>query len=317
MEWKRIRLNEKYALATADNDCQTVIQYSDNQELSQLYSLLLERYQPSVQTKPHDFHYEHAGRQYRAHIYHHMGGWSVCLKRLPAKMKNLMDLGFAPMDIHELIKSPGLTLFVGPIDNGKSTSMASTVLFLYKKGLLGEAVTIEEPVEYIFRLPEITQRRVGDDIASHEEGIYQALRESPQTIVIGEIRDRPTAQAAIHAGMVGHLVLSTLHGNDVVDGISKMFALLDSEHDEVLPQALSGVVAQRLVKNKEGETILLYETLKIDQAARSVLLGGPKKLQELGNIFHDQGRARMQDNAAELVRQGILDQAVLNESFKS
>ena len=256
-----------------------------------------------------DFHQKINNLHWRGHAYFSLEGLSVCLKQLPSENLALEQLGFTISDLLPFLKQTGLVLFVGPIDNGKSTSMISAMKYLYEHGDLGETITIEQPVEYIFEEPEISQRRVNIDVSSFEEGIVDAVRESPTTIVIGEIRDRPSAHAAIRAGMLGHRVLSTLHGHDIIDGISNLFALLDKEHDEMLPHSLSGVVAQHLfsstVPNKKP--IMVYETLEIDREATSVLMEGVKNLRQLGNCFNKQNRHSLRNAMKELANSDRLN----------
>ena len=302
---------------TSEDGVSQYVTYETVSELREAYAGILKEHCPSRENQSADFHYRGAdGIDWRGHIYHHIHGWSVCLKRLPSSISALKDLGFDPADFLSFIQRPGLSLFVGPIDAGKTTAMLATMQHLRGQEQLGETITIEQPVEYIFDSGEISQRRVGPDVVSHAQGVYDAVRESPRTIVIGEIRDRLSAQAAVRAGMLGHRVLTTLHGNDVVNGITKLSALLDTEHNEVIPEALSGVVAQHLLRGIESPHVMIYEALEVDKEARHVLLQGPAVYHQLENVFHSQKRKTLAQCAEELIARGVLTQEEANQCLK-
>lgn len=305
---RRLKLSPKNALITPFFGKMVVdVGYEQSPVLNALYQEIIKVC--DFKTGSADFHQKINDLHWRGHAYFSLDGVSVCLKQLPSKNLSLQQLGFTISDLLPFLKQTGLVLFVGPIDNGKSTSMISAMKYLHKQGDLGETITIEQPVEFIFGEPEISQRRVGIDVGSFEEGIVDAVRESPTTIVIGEIRDRPSAHAAIRAGMLGHRVLSTLHGHDIIDGISNLFALLDKEHDEILPQSLSGVVAQHLFPGTDSnkKPVMVYETLEIDREATSVLQDGAKNLRQLGNCFKQQNRCRLGKAAKELASSGRIN----------
>ena len=314
--FRRLRLDEKSALVTPYEGAPRHFLYREHSEFGKLYSKVLAVQQPRRECESSDFHYRTARADWRGHVFHHIRGWSACLKQLPSKLLPLNQLGFDVNDLLPFVTRPGLSLFVGPIDAGKSTSMLSTIMHLQIEELLGETIMIEQPVEYIFDLIEISQRRVGPDVSSYEVGVRDAVRESPRTIVIGEIRDRPSAQAAVRAALLGHRVLSTLHGNNVIDGCTKLSALLDTEHNEVIPQALSGVVAQHLMKGVSTPNVLVYEALSIDREARNVLLEGPLSLHQLRNTFYTQGQRTLEQRADELVQRGVIDEREVSLCLK-
>lgn len=155
----------------------------------------------------------------------------------------------------------GLVLVTGPTGSGKSTSLASFIDYInqqYQKHI----VTIEDPVEFVFsdRKCKVSQRQVGIDTDSFASGIKYALRQDPDVILVGEIRDRETLDSALKAAETGHLVFATMHTNDAIQTIYRIVNMYEPEdRDSVrrqLAQTLRGTIAQKLVK-KLLETVVI------------------------------------------------------------
>ena len=316
---QRIMLSNDSAVLSSVGVAPFHFSYSKKTEkYKRLYFQILKKYQPGRGIDCADFPWLFDDSRWRAQIYHHNGGWSVAMKRLPDKIPALVDLGFVQrgVDPFTSVRRAGLFIFAGPTDAGKSTTLAAVAHELQTDGRLGLTCTIEEPIEHIYNSPEIFQRAVGVDVASFADGIREAVRQSVDTIIIGEIRDRAAAQAAVNAGLTGHRVFATLHGDSVINAIGRLYALVDNEHDEILPEALSGVVAQHLLQT-DGKQILLYESLEATiQVKTHLATEGASNLRQLGTEMHRQGRPCLREQAEEAVAAGKLKPGAV-EAFKS
>lgn len=279
--------------------------YSACAEYARLYQLLVDEHKPAKNWQVKDFSLEWEGARWRVHLYHHVDGWSAVLRLLPAAIPSLSELGFDSEEFSGFLGLQGMILFCGAASMGKSTTLAAYAQFAGQKDARGVTVSIEEPVEFLYSDKLTTQREVGSDVPNFATGIHDALRAAVQTIIVGEVREREPAHAAVQAGLSGHQVLATVHANDVCQAVSRMYALLDSEHDELLPDALAGVVAQHLIPVGDGVEPL-YETLLFDKMCRNALAeSGVKNLNELRNAQSHQNRASLKIRAGQFLNRGV------------
>ena len=158
-----------------------------------------------------------------------------------------------PNILHSIIEQPnGIVLVTGPTGSGKSTTIASLINQINKTSMK-HIITIEDPIEYVYETSKsiISQRQVGVDTPSFSDGIKYALRQDPDVIFIGEIRDRETMEAALKASETGHLVLSTLHTNDAVQTINRIVNMFEESNRYLvrkqLSETLRATIAQKLV----------------------------------------------------------------------
>ena len=304
---KRLALMENVTIVL-DGAVRSLVPHEQEPSYGQLYRAILQKYQPISPTQSCDFDWEFEGHRWRGNLYHSMTGWNIALKRLPAQIPSLKELGFERVDdVLSVIRGGKLVLFIGPTDAGKTTTLAASVHTLFKAGLLGQTTSIEEPIEYLYPSEfMISQRGVGADVASFQEGVHQAVRQSMDTIIIGEIRDRGTAHAAVAAGMTGHRVFATLHGDSIINGLARLFTLLGSEYGEVLSEALTGAVAQHLITTEGDKKLLIYETFLNDRNAQAVLRGGAGQLAHLSNELYSQYRKTLVEQVVELSKAGVL-----------
>lgn len=204
-----------------------------------------------------DFMFEIKGcSRFRVNYNRQMGLPALVIRNIPYGIPSLSELEL-PEVLNEIIKYPnGIILVTGPTGSGKSTTLAS----LINEISLNDSkhiITIEDPVEYVFNCKKsiISQRQVEVDTESFASGIKYALRQDPDVIFIGEIRDKETMQAALKASETGHLVFSTLHTNDAVQTISRIVNMFEESHrDSIrkqLADTLRATIAQKLVYSKE------------------------------------------------------------------
>lgn len=204
-----------------------------------------------------DFVYEIPGvSRFRVNYNKQLNNPSFVIRIIPFKIKSFEELHLPENIKHLLSANNGIVLITGPTGSGKSTTLAAIIDWFnsnYSKHIL----TIEDPVEYIFKSKKsvVSQRQVGVDTATFADGLKYALRQDPDVILIGEIRDRATAEAALKAAETGHMVFSTLHTNDAVQTITRIINMFEkNDRDNVkgqLAEVLRGTVAQKLVYSKK------------------------------------------------------------------
>ncbi len=204
--------------------------------------------------------------RFRVSVLKAKGNYGLVLRQIPYKMFGLRDIGL-PDKIRELLYRPrGLILVTGPTGSGKSTTLASMVNYI-NENRDGHIITIEDPIEYYHPHKHciVTQREVHSDVPSFSEAIRRALRQDPDIILVGEMRDLETIEAAISAAETGHLVFGTLHTNSAAKTIDRIVdAFPANMKDMIRTQLASSVVAvisQVLCKKIGGGRIAGYEIM--------------------------------------------------------
>ena len=235
--------------------------------------------------------------RYRVSLHRTMGRLGAVLRRIKTKVPALKELGLPEWLLTRWgAREHGLILVTGPTGSGKSTTIASLLQWM-NENLVRHIVTIEDPVEYQFtsKRCHFTQRQVGRDTGTFASGLRSALRQAPDVIFVGEIRDYETALTALQASETGHLVVSTLHSENVArhDGaLFESFSGQDEKHGvNLLANQLSGVLCQKLVQSADGGLHLLVEHVENAGAMRDWIAR-----RELQNI--DQYISRGSDPAA-------------------
>lgn len=204
-----------------------------------------------------DFVYEIKGvSRFRVNYNRQIGQPGLVIRNIPYKVPELEELAL-PNILSSLVNHPnGIILVTGPTGCGKSTTIASLINLINTK-TSKHVVTIEDPIEYVFECNKsiVSQRQIGIDTTSFEDGIKYALRQDPDVIFIGEIRDKDTMSAALKASETGHLVLSTLHTNDAVQTINRIVNLFEESNRYLirkqLAETLRATIAQKLVYSEK------------------------------------------------------------------
>src|ERR1043166_1153446 len=235
--------------------------------------------------------------RYRVNLHRTMGRLAAVMRRIKTSVPSLNALG-APewLMTRWAAREHGLILVTGPTGSGKSTTIASILQWM-NENLVRHIVTIEDPVEYQFTSDRchFTQRQVGRDTGTFATGLRSALRQAPNVIFVGEIRDYETALTALQASETGHLVVSTMHSERIADTMERylnLFPAEDAKHGvNLLANQLSGVLCQKLVESADGGLHLLVEHVENAGAMRDWIAR-----RELHNI--DQYIARGSDPAA-------------------
>ncbi|MEM1090675.1 MAG: PilT/PilU family type 4a pilus ATPase [Pseudomonadota bacterium] len=192
------------------------------------------------------------GTRYRFNLYWRSGGLAVALRRLEERFRSLGELGL-PESLYDLCNLPyGLVLVSGPTGSGKSTTLA-TLIDRINQSHACHVITIEDPIEYIHRSSRalVNQRQVGMDTDSFNDALVNSLREDPDVVLVGEIRDTDTIRTAITAAETGHLVLASVHAGDAVSTIERVVGVFPADEQVSIRQQLAlvlrSVVSQRLM----------------------------------------------------------------------
>jgi len=221
----------------------------------------------------------YGGSRCRVHLFRQQGVPSVALRLLRETIPALGSLGLPPaaLTLTELHK--GIVLVTGETGSGKSTTLAA-MLDAINHTRKAHIVTLEDPVEYLYKPDKcaINQREVGRDTRSFSDGLRASLREDPDVILIGEMRDRDTIETAITAAETGHLVFGTLHtgsASDAVDRIVQVFpADMQTQIRLQLSMTLEAVLTQKLVLKKGGGRALACEMMVVTDAVRNLIRAG-------------------------------------------
>lgn len=204
--------------------------------------------------------------RFRVSVLKSKGNYGLVLRQIPNKMYGLRDIGL-PDKVRELLYRPrGLILVTGPTGSGKSTTLASMVNYI-NENREGHIITIEDPIEYYHPHKRciVTQREIGADVPSFAEAIKRALRQDPDIILVGEMRDLETIEAAISAAETGHLVFGTLHTNSAAKTVDRIVDAFPANMKEMirtqLASSLVAVISQVLCKKIGGGRVAGYEIM--------------------------------------------------------
>jgi twitching motility protein PilT len=231
-----------------------------------------------VDLMEHDTAYSVSGvGRYRVNIYRQRGTLALALRSIPLQIPSFEQLGLPPVARSVCEFERGLVLVVGAAGNGKSSTLASMIGHL-NQTRRAHIVTIEDPIEFLHQdaLATISQREIGLDTPDYPTALRAALRQDPDVILLGEIRDEISMDIALKAAETGHLVLATLHTPDVARTIGRVVALTShsdpAEVRERLADNLKGVIAQRLLPSAAGDgQVLACEALVVTGTAREVI----------------------------------------------
>lgn len=219
------------------------------------------------------------GARLRANAFQHSQGVSLALRILPQTAPELDALG-APPRLRELLGvQDGLILVTGATGSGKSTTLAAMVNEL-NRTLSGHILTLEDPIEYLYASDKclIQQREIGTHCLSFSDGLRGALREDPDVILLGELRDSETIRLALTAAETGHLVLATLHTRGASQAVERLVDVFSAEEKNMIRSQLAGslkaVLAQKLILTAQGVRAALFELLINNSAVANLIREG-------------------------------------------
>ena len=291
-----------------------------------LYRILSTEQQKHLESKRQlDLSYSLPGvARFRANVYFQRESLGAAFRLIPSELKTLEELGM-PLALRDLAEKPrGLVLVTGPTGSGKSTTLAA-MIDMINRSRSDHIMTIEDPIEFLHRHKRciVNQREIGPDATSFAEALKGALRQDPDVILLGEMRDLETIATALTAAETGHLVFATLHTQDApstVDRLIDVFPAAQQEQVRVqIAGTLQGVVTQTLIPRADGTgRIPAVEVLLPDDAVRNLIRQA--KVEQVYSVMQTGGKRGMQtleQALADLVGRGLITQdAALSRSSR-
>ena len=248
----------------------------------------------------------------RGNAFSQRGDSTVALRMIPRTIPTMAELGLPPILGQFAKQHQGLILITGPTGSGKSTTLAA-VINQINTDRACHIITIEDPIEYVHdhKRSAVNQREVGSDTASFPDALRSALREDPDVLLVGEMRDLESIRFALTIAETGHLVFATLHTNDTAQSLARIIDVFPPEQQSQvrvqLAAALSGVVYQRLIPRVGGGLIAAYEVMVANSAIRNLIKEG--KTHQLRNSLvtgQREGMLTLEQSLSELVQAGTV-----------
>ena len=285
------------------------------EEVEHLVFAILDDDQQKILIKDKEFDFSFAfgdlGR-FRVNAFHERGNLAASLRLIPNQIKTITELGMPPV-IQSFADFPrGLVLVTGPTGSGKSTTLAALIDKINSEKAQ-HIITIEDPIEFTHKSKRsaIVQREVHYDTYSFSAALRSSLRQDPDVVLIGEMRDLETISAAITIAETGHLVFATLHTNSAAQSIDRMIDVFpphqQSQVRSQLANILQGICAQRLVPAIGGGRVVAAEVMVANPAIRNIIREG--KTHQLDTVIQtgsDQGMQTMDRTLVKLVQSGVV-----------
>jgi twitching motility protein PilT len=280
-----------------------------------LYRILSSEQQKNLEIKRQlDFSHSIPGlARFRVNVYFQRESIGAAFRLIPAEIKTLEELGI-PSTLHQLAQKPrGLVLVTGPTGSGKSTTLAA-IIDEINRNRSEHILTIEDPIEFLHRHKRciVNQREIGPDATSFGEALRAALRQDPDVILVGEMRDLETISTALTAAETGHLVFGTLHTQSAPSTIDRIIDVFPAEQQEQIriqiASSLQGVVTQALLPTADGlGRVPALEVLLPDDAVRNLIRQG--KVEQIYSVMQTntgRGMQTMEQSLADLIQRGVV-----------
>lgn len=271
-----------------------------------------------TQKKEIDFSFGFQDTRFRTNVFYQKGYLEASLRLITHDIRTLSQLGLPPILEKFATPSQGFVIITGPTGHGKSTTLAAMVDHI-NKSRTEHIITIEDPIEYVFEHQKslISQRELGSDTLSFTRALRAALREDPNVVLVGEMRDLETIEAALTVAETGHLVFTTLHTNSAAQTADRIVDVFPPHQQQQvrmqLANVLLGVVSQRLIPKTGGGRVVGCEIMVANSAVKNLIREG--KTHQLTNIIQtsaSEGMISLDKVLAELVSKGeiTLDNAL-------
>ena len=256
-------------------------------------------------------------RRYRTTVYFDNGALALCKRMLAWKPRSLRSLGFHPLIEHGFLfrhVRDGLTLFTGVTGSGKSTTL-DAIVDANNEDAEGHILIIAQPLEFIHTSKKciIRHREVGTDVASFADGMVQGLRQDPDIVIVGEMRDPETITAAMEMADTGHKVFSTLHTGSAIESIDRIIAEYSSdEQDRIryrLADVLRCIVSQKLLPALGGGRVLAKEVLWVTSSVKAAIKNGnTNEIYQMIWQGSDQGMITLEQSLSRLIQEGVVSE---------
>src|SRR4030095_15485680 len=276
-----------------------------------------------------DFAYQMGSEaRYRVNLFRQERGSAAVFRLIPTRVPTVEELALPQSVIDLSDAARGLVLVTGPTGSGKSTTLAA-ILDRVNRRLSRHVITIEDPIEFVHTNDKsvFTQREIGPDVPSFAEGVKAAIRDDPDCLLVGEMRDLETMRMALTAAETGLLVFATVHTNSAAKAVDRIIDAFPAAEQEqvriVLAEVLRGVVAQQLLRKKGGGRVPSFEILLGSTALSNAIREGKTAL--INNMIatgKSRGMISMDQSLTELIQNGLvepdeaLDRAIDKDSFK-
>lgn len=259
------------------------------------------------------------GGRFRVNAFHSRSGIGMILRSIKGEPPKLPQLGL-PAAVQQIASSKtGLILVVGATGSGKSTTLAAIVDHINSTSAVN-IVTIEDPIEFIHedKRSSVIQREVSSDTRSFESALKSSLRQDPDVILLGEMRDRETVRTALAAAETGHLVMATLHSSTAIESITRMLEMFSDSAEKsqirmALSVALRAVICQRLIARLDGKGRVAGVELLINEGRIPDAIADHTKFDAIENIMKDDdsyGMQTLEDHLFNLVQNGVVAEGV-------
>ena len=289
-----------------------------------LFSIMNEQQKKSfLENREVDFSIASNKFRCRVNAYHTIHGPAAAFRLIPVEIRTLVSLN-APYIVQDLAKlKKGLIMVAGPTGSGKSTTLAGIIDYI-NNNFMRHIITIEDPVEYIFQNKRslINQRELGSTTISFNEALRSSLRQDPDVIMVGEMRDLETFRLALTAAETGHLVLATLHTNSAAQTINRIIDVFPAEEKSAVRSILSGsikaVISQRLVKKRGGGRCAAFEIMLANSSVRNLI--HEDKIPQINSIIElsrKNGMLLLKDSLKDLMNNDIITQETAEEELLS
>jgi len=216
--------------------------------------------------------------RFRVSAFKEKGNFAMVLRQIPSKLLTMEQIGIPPSVKELLYKPRGLVLVTGPTGSGKTTTLASMINIINEEREEAHIITVEDPIEYYHKHKKavVTQREIGVDVPNFAEALRRALRQDPDVVLVGEMRDLETIAAALTIAETGHLAFATLHTNSAMESINRIIDVFPSHQQAQVRAQLSfvleGVVTQTLLQKAKGRgRVMACEILIMTPAVRALL----------------------------------------------
>ena len=264
-------------------------------------------------TRELDFSFPWKGTsRFRGNVFLQRGSVGLALRSIPYDIPGFEALGLPPI-VRSFVDLPqGLVLVTGPTGSGKSTTLASMIDYINTHRAC-HVLTIEDPIEYVHKHKRsaVNQREVGEDTESFPRALRAALREDPDVLLVGEMRDLESIQIALTIAETGHLVFATLHTNDTAQAIDRIVDVFPGDRqDQIrvqLANSLSGIIHQRLLPRIGGGRVAAFEVLVATSAVRNLVREGKtRQLRNSVSVGQKEGMVTLEASLSALVRAGTV-----------